>query len=390
MQLGKNELSLVLACLSNDLEFEEKLRSWEIQVKLEDLNYGAVRLLPFLQSRILDSGIQSLHAEKLQGISRYFWAKRRMQEKTINESIIPFLAGTQPLALKGLALEQVVYKSSELRPIDDVDFLVSRQHFKQLDSKFEQHNLKYVEAAPRSSYDYLRHARSYRGKYADIDVHWTCLPLGCDSKYDERISRRAELKPGTPEYLIPTTTDLLLHTVIHGNRPNQVSPVRWLVDSSLLINRTTIKWDLLWDEARSLGLGRELKAGLELLGRVAEVDLVFPKKVSSTASFTLGHTASRLSFRSNSLWFRRFLRMLGSDLPIVAKALARDGVYRNKVMVIRTTIRESLKEIRQAFGENSLSALLSGKWSVQESDTAIISRKASKRSMPPSEIEIRR
>jgi hypothetical protein len=363
VQIRQNELDLIKACLANDDGFETIFRKWESVSSLKALNSGALRLLPFLQKRILDLNVDSLIEPEIKRLHRYFWARRQLQEVTIQESVLPLMKGIASVSLKGFALERLAYRPGELRPFSDLDLLVSRSDFRLIDDRAGNYDLRYLGAAPARSFEYLQHAKPYTGKHLDLDIHWTFFPLGVDVMYDERIRERASIDDDYDGWLLPSPTDALIHTVLHGSRPDVVSPVRWLLDAHLLISRNDIDWKLLKEESKKLGLQAELQSGLEDLGELTNTNYSLSShKYGARPRFHLAHLAARWSVKSSSLWVKRLARVFGSDLIMVRKALAGDGRQFDLVRVSLTASGEIIREIVSLLSTNSIVDVLTGRW----------------------------
>ena len=364
MSSSGNELSLIEACLAPNNAFEGKFREWESGADIANLDYGALRLLPFLNKRLSDLGVESVFDADLKRIQRYFWAQRQLQDATITESIAPLMKGISPVSLKGFALEQLVYKEGELRPFSDLDLLVSRSDFRLISQRAPKHNLRCIGPAPARSYLHLQHAMPYRGENLDLDLHWTFFPLGLDVGYDNRIRERSSKCKKFQGWLVPGPTDALIHTLLHGRRPDVVSPVRWLLDAHLLVTRHEVDWNLLQQEARNLGLQREIQEGLNELHEVSTIHSEIPDlSVRGTGGFHLSHHAARKAANSNSMWLKRFARLAGSDSILIRRALAGDGHRLTAVTVATSTFRESVMEICTLMKTSGFKRLVTGKWS---------------------------
>lgn len=369
MKIRQSELDLIAACLIEDGGFESKFSVWESGADLRTINYGALRVLPFLQTRLSKLKIESHLSPAIQRICRYFWLKRQLQKETIQRSVIPLMKGIKSVALKGLALEALAYKDGELRPFSDVDFLVSRNDFRLMAERASKYDFYFRGVTPARSFEYFQHAKSFQGNHLELDIHWTFFPLGIDPFYDERIRDRSTANPTQGDWLFPSPTDALIHTVLHGIRPDVVSPIRWLIDAHLLVSRNEIDWDLLQKEAKGLGVLSELETSLSLLGQFTKNEYAhFRKGGASFPDLNIAHAASRWSVKSDSMWMKRMARILGSDVIMVRKALAKDGRSINPLNIFRTTIWESLREICSLLAKNSFSSVLTGKWSLSKAN----------------------
>ena len=367
MKIRQTELDLISACLIEDDGFENKFRVWESGADFGAINYGALRVLPFLQTRLSKLKIESPLSPEIRRIHQHFWAKRQRQKETIQRSVLPLIKGIESVALKGLALETLAYRDGELRPFSDVDFLVSRADFRLIDERAPKFDFRYQGVTPARSFEYFQHAKSFQGLHLDIDFHWTFFPLGIDPMYDERIRDRSTINPTQGDWLLPSPTDALIHTLLHGLKPDVVSPIRWLVDAHLLVSRNEIDWDLLQKEAEFLGVPSELESSLAFLGQFTKIEYAHSRKsLAFIRDLSIAHTASRLSAKSDSMWFKRIARIFGSDVIMVRKALAQDGKSIHPLNIFRTAIWESITEIFTVLARNSFSSVWTGKWSLRK------------------------
>jgi hypothetical protein len=365
LKIRQTELDLIATCLIEDAGFEGKFRVWESGADLKGMNYGAMRVLPFLQTRLSKLKIESRLSPEILRIHQYFWAKRQLQKETIRNSVLPLMKGMKSVALKGLALETLAYRDDELRPFSDVDFLVSRSDFRLIADHASKHDFRYRGVTPARSFEYFQHAKSFEGNHLELDIHWTFFPLGIDPMYDERIRDRATANPTQGDWSLPSPTDALIHTLLHGMRPDIVSPIRWLVDAHLLVSRNTIDWDLLQNEAKSLGVLSEVESSLTFLSQFTEFEFVqFRRGAASFPDLNIAHAASRWSVRSDSMWTKRIARIFGSDFIMVRKALAKEGRSIKTFNVFKTTVWESIQEIISVLAGNSFSSVITGKWSL--------------------------
>jgi hypothetical protein len=369
LRIGQTELDLIAACLIEDEGFEKKFRLWESGADLGTINYGALRILPFLQTRLSKLKIESYLSPEIRRVHGYFWAKRQLQNETIQRSVIPLMNGFKSVALKGLALETLAYGDSELRPFSDVDFLVSRSDFRLIDERASKFDFRYRGVTPARSFEYFQHAKSFQGNHLELDLHWTFFPLGIDPMYDERIRDRSTINPAQSDWSLPSPTDALIHTLLHGLKPDVVSPIRWLVDAHLLVSRNEIDWDLLQREAEGLGVTSELESSLAFLGQFTKIKHShFRKGAASFPDLNIARAASRWSVKSDSMWMKRVARIFGSDFIMVRKALAQDGRSINPLNIFRTAIWESIREIFSVLARNSFSSVWTGKWSLRKTD----------------------
>lgn len=114
---------MLLACLSEDADFVEALRAWEESIELDDIDYGTMRLVPYLYRKIERLNVPARDMGRLRGIYSRFWALHHVKAVPALDAIadlpLPYLV------LKGTALQALAYGNDPAtRPSDDVDVLV--------------------------------------------------------------------------------------------------------------------------------------------------------------------------------------------------------------------------------------------------------------------------
>jgi hypothetical protein len=367
LKLEENEERLLRACLSSDAQFLKSFRAWESIADLDALNSGAVRLIPFLKTRLDKHSIYTELENKLNGIYRFFWAKRQVQQVAIDNCLVPMVGNHPAIALKGMALESLAYNYPELRPFDDVDLLVSRPDYFALAALASEFGLKYSGRSPERSTVYLRHAKSYIAQNLEVDIHWTAIPTSSDHNFEYRMLSRAKqgLLSNLP-FLTPDPTDCLLHTVLHGNRDNSVSPVRWYLDAYLLIERNSINWEQFWGEAQKIGLVRQAKKGLQRLNDLMGYDFAEVLHAPGGLRGFIGFSPARLpALMKHGLTAGKWvhlLRLVGSDVVVVRKALAMDGGRSGLLPAYVTAYVESFHEVKALLKNHSSMALFRNSW----------------------------
>ena len=363
MKISNDEVLILRACLATEDHFESSFRSWERVADLDQTNYGAVRLLPMISHRLEQHGIQSPIAPKLRGIRRFFWAKQQVQKRAIKSSVLDVFEGDEVFALKGLALAEIAYEHEELRPFDDIDLLVGRDTYLDAPRSLAKRGWLYSSSTVERSTLYLHHAKQFKLGGVELDLHWTAIPFSTDPEFDDRLMASANRTVSwAPNIKIPSATYCLIHSIVHGNQPNDVSPVRWVLDAYQLIQSGGVEWDLFESEVLSLGLKPIINHSSALLNEAIGKEVIPRISGSKRGSPGVVGAISQKSYFSRRLWLGRTLRIFGSHIPVVKSALYKEkDLSRPKLLFV--WFRENLSEALFVFRRFGLIRAVSGTWS---------------------------
>lgn len=369
MKISNDELLILRACLATQDQFESSFRSWESTANLDLTNYGAVRLLPTISHRLEEQGIESPLAPKLRGIRRFFWAKQQVQKRAIKSSAADVFEGDEVFALKGLALAERAYAFEELRPFDDIDLLVRRDTYLNAPLALEKRGWLYSSATVERSTLYLHHAKQYKLRGVELDLHWTAIPFSTDPEFDDRLMASANRTVSwAPNIKIPSATYCLIHSIVHGNQPNDVSPVRWVLDAYHLTQSGDVEWDVFEREVCNLGLKSKINQSSALLNKAIGHQVIPEIRGPKRGSPSFVGAISQKSYFSRGLWLGRILRILGSHIPIVNSALHKENNVSGP-RVIFVWLRENVAEAAFVFKRYGLASALSGTWSLRKVQT---------------------
>jgi hypothetical protein len=321
---------LLGACLADPRSFRTAVANWETATDIQQLNAGLTRLIPFLYKRAVATKTPLCNKEIIRGTYRRYWVRRELLQSTARE-VIPAISSLEsPVLLKGAALEEVVYHEDPVtRPYDDIDLLVSREEFLSVIEWLPKRGWVNERIVPNEILATLSHGASFSNSGLAIDFHWVIFPFNLDPHYELRLRlRSSEISKFGRSFLLPCPTDLLLHTIIHGQQDNQVSPARWALDASILIQNTEIDWPLFIQEAKSCGWAYELGRALGLLRAMFNINQIPPEVVQTLESAKASYS-SRLvfsSYRSQNIWKRRVVRFLWTNYLIYKTSLYLDNL----------------------------------------------------------------
>lgn len=233
---------------------------WLETVDFDEIDVGEQRLMPFLDSRLRELGIEHASSGRVRGLYRRAWYVEQMMHSQL-DGVLKIIGEvtTTAVLLKGAALGRLVYDRPVHRPYDDFDILVPYEM---------QSNV--VEAMKRAGG--IVEARSFHATMLrmpgglSVDIHRSPYQMAFQAEHVRPVFTRlrriepVELggadsmrRPSAP-WLTLSFTDHFLHTLMHGIGLTSLPPIRWIVDAALLMRRedSRINWDLLVDEINRL------------------------------------------------------------------------------------------------------------------------------------------
>jgi hypothetical protein len=260
------ECQLLHALLDGNPESAQSAAcAWLDKSDLRNLNEGHRRLMPLLSYRISSWKMKHQKLAVLsQEYKRYWMSTQRMhyQADIVVESLSNM--DTPIVMLKGVALGRTVYPNAALRPFTDIDLLVHPRSF--LDAQKRLLALGYTigGVSPKSTV-------LLRDGSPEIDLHRTPYHEVLSEELVSPIfTRIVALSQSSRNCYRLGNEDELLHTLAHGLRTNPVSPLRWIVDSALLLRASeqSFDWALFYREAMRLDLVEVASRALVLLNDV--------------------------------------------------------------------------------------------------------------------------
>ncbi len=348
---------VVAACLAAPEDTEAALREWERVVPMDDIDGGSQRLVPYLYRKLERLGITARNHGILKGIYTRYWYLFNVQGMPTLTSVNTILQPEDYLILKGLALQTLVYGSDPpTRPCDDMDILVRQQDRASVHKKLAAAGFR---ADGHKSPDIFLNNKiginMQRGTEA-VDLQWGLYMGMLDPGFEDRLFARkvAVTVSGFAAFTL-SPTDHMLHTLMHGAARNEVSPIRWVLDASLLIAETTIDWELFVSEVRSLGWARPVTRQLRVLREKYHVAV--PSQVLDALSSLRSPRAITLldiSKNTSSIFLSRLL-MLTVQQPLIVRQLGlHDAVPRNAVPLRARALSLYLRGARQELHEQGL------------------------------------
>ena len=191
-----NVLLLKAALLDGDSALAA-YAAWRATLDLDTISIGEQRLLPLLHRNLMRLGVSDPLSDRFRGVRRFYWVDNRKRMifarevfEALNRAGVPFIA------LKGAALAACYLEDPSLRPMYDVDILVTEERLADAAAVLAEKQLlpqglplRYVVTSDR--------LRSFTPGWAfgdrekAIDLHWKALHFDGRPQADEEFWRAA-------------------------------------------------------------------------------------------------------------------------------------------------------------------------------------------------------
>lgn len=336
---------LLSACLSeSSSDFEESVRSWERIQVIDDIDYASMRLIPYLYKQSLKFKIDLRDKGICKGLYLKSWytsqVRSAMPQQELSEQGL--LQGS--VILKGAALQQTIYLTDPpTRPADDIDLLVSPVNKRSQLSTLIEVGFKLDGPFSADTVLNLRNSANLIRGASNVDVHWSIFPICYDPDFNQRLVARATM--GNHGFLIPSATDNLIHALVHGYGSNIIQPIRWVLDAVLLIRSGEIDWPLFKKEVEATGWGPIVSHQLEYLRQAFDISL--PEGLSFRAPNGYLIWLSSMYLRTDALWLRRILRLLGWDFAVLAANVGVVPTFVNYFRIFPLLAKSFLQEFAE-------------------------------------------
>jgi hypothetical protein len=217
---------------------------WRRTRDIDTLDAGSTRLLPLLVPRqpILDAADAPWTV--IRGVYRRAFVHGQLVCRRAGDAIARLAAvGIDAMALKGGALIAFYDGNPALRPMNDFDVLVRREHAVAAIGTLTRAGWRAQWPRPERLPEAYHGACFVSPDDLDLDLHWSALPSD-EGDFDAQLwdASRAGTVPGISAR-VPCAPDLLAIVCAHAAAWQPVSPVRWVADALHIVGDDAAAFD---------------------------------------------------------------------------------------------------------------------------------------------------
>lgn len=281
--LQPNEKLLLTAALQQGPTSRHAWEKWRQSCPLnDDIEDGFHRLIPLLHHNLTAQGVNDQELSRYATIRRFFWYRNQVFIQEAERMLGLFQeAGIQTLVLKGVGLALTVYPKPELRPLSDLDVLVTTSDAPQAIELLKSKGflLPIQSSAPHlQGFQGLfrsHHAHSFQRptEPLSIDLHVRLhSPVPSLVLTRRMLAMSRPLNIGKANTSVAQPAEQMFHAILHGTRGSHLSSstVRWAADAAMI--RTAHDADIDWQSLADLGRHYECLSLIhDALDDVAEV-----------------------------------------------------------------------------------------------------------------------
>jgi putative nucleotidyltransferase-like protein len=272
---------LLKACLLEGHDAVIAWQNWRTGTRLNQIDIGSQRLLPFLADRLRRLGVRDSIVEEYRSVQRRTWAHNQLIFRAAGLLLMRLRTARIPaMALKGIVLASTIYETMSLRPMADFDLLVGREDGMRALDLLESLDWRMLpgQFRPRASLELaIRPACAFKASdnpEVEVDLHWRLLwARYCEDAEKAIWEQAVRFEIGGAECLAPCPADMLVHVCAHGTRWNEVPVVRWVVDAALLVRSGAVDWTHVLAQTQRLGLSLPLYETLKYLRTTMRVPI---------------------------------------------------------------------------------------------------------------------
>ena len=241
---------LLRAAIYPDSRAYHAWEAWRSAVKPNQVDYGSFRLFPLLYNNLKKFGFQDQALKEYKKAYINSWAKNRILFEHIHWLLNHIQSrGIQPIILKGTSLILRYYQDLGVRPMSDFDFLVPLNQTLECATILRNAGWFPELPLPRNSLKtYTKYTNALNFSHpqkGNLDLHWHLLKWSLSPDADADFWRGAQqIKFKDLDILGLNSSDELFHIIMHGTNWNRMSPIRWVADAMIIINREpSLDWD---------------------------------------------------------------------------------------------------------------------------------------------------
>jgi len=252
--------------------------AWRRRVALDDADFASQRLMPLLLDNLERHGVDDPELGRYRSVARHVWLENQLHLHHAKR-VLTLLgdAHIPAMALKGLAVATLYYGNPKLRGMGDIDILVPFASVRDAVRLLTEHGWRCQCDVSQLTRDalVLSHAVAFtNAQGASLDLHWHISHECCWPEADDAFWRHAQTfsLAGIGVRTL-SHTDQLLHACIHGGRPCEMSPIRWVADGAFILRKAEIDWQRLFAQAKEFQLVRRLQRTLGYLRNTMQLPI---------------------------------------------------------------------------------------------------------------------
>lgn len=254
------------ACLAGSKETREQaVRLWEEHVIIDDMDFGASRLVPYFFHLNKQDGIETVHDKRLKVIYKHWWLRSHHiahQLKIVHNALSK--EGIKLIIYKGAAIK-LHYERDELRPMADFDLLIqpsdlqkTLQILQGLDYTMNPKLLDFLQKKSKLFFEFSNEIScKHISNECNLDLHWR-VGFRQSAEFSNELWFNLEDYSGIPGAGKPKLAYEVFLIIIHAVDSRNNDNFNWVLDIDL-INKKYGK--SFWDEARKLAV-KEKKVDL--------------------------------------------------------------------------------------------------------------------------------
>ncbi|MDX2028150.1 MAG: nucleotidyltransferase family protein [Alphaproteobacteria bacterium] len=264
-----DELVFLKACLSPPEEAKAAWAECLSRRSLDELEGPSFHLLPLLYRNLQRAEHEGPEMPRLKGLYRRNWYASQKRFHMLENVIAQFHAHKIPvIVLKGSALSFLYYPDPYTRAMMDGDILVPMAQAEEAVTRLRAQGWN-CKIPMRRNFTRSMNGNAFTNAAGDeLDVHWHLFLENCGEKNRQIFWQRAvPMEFRAQQVLTLSPSDHLFHTCIHGYKWNPVSPMRWVADASLILEKSgdAIEWDHIVGQARIRNFSVRLHGALAFL-----------------------------------------------------------------------------------------------------------------------------
>ncbi|MBN1271362.1 MAG: nucleotidyltransferase family protein [Candidatus Aminicenantes bacterium] len=256
----EDELLLKAALLSK----KGALLSWEKWISSVDLNHidqNTFRLIPLAVHNLEKMGIKHSSFNRMRGTQKKFWYRNQLFFRSLKKVLAAFQDNNiKCMLLKGAALIPLYYKNIGIRPMNDIDLLITPESVFRACAVLEDAGWIWEKKMQKRITGKLVNVHNEclfkGGKATFIDLHWHAVTENVypDADADFWHNARSFGMDGVNVYVMNPTDQLLftcIHALKHITSWDSFAPANWVADAVYILrkDREEIDFDALLGKA---------------------------------------------------------------------------------------------------------------------------------------------